>query len=42
MLCRKIIAVCTHIHIKYIITLFELIVVFVNIKMLVHIVTTGL
>jgi len=42
MLNREIITVCTQTHTKYIITLNERNVVFVNIKLVVCIVTTGL
>ena len=42
MLYREIIAVCFHIRTKYINTLYGLNVEFVNVKLAVHIVTTGL
>jgi len=42
MLYREIIAVCSEIHIKHINTLCGLNVEFVNVKLVVHIVTTGL
>ena len=42
MLYREIIPLCTQIHTKYVITLCEQRVVFVNIEQVVHILTTGL
>ena len=42
MLYREIIAVCSQIHTKHINTLCGLNVEFVNVKLVVHIVTTGL
>jgi len=42
MLYREIIAVCFHIRTKYINTLYGLNVEFVNVKLAIHIVTTGL
>jgi len=42
MLCREIIAVCSNIHTKHINTLFEQNVELLNVKLVVHIVTTGL
>jgi len=42
MLYREIIAVCSEIHIKHINTLFRLNVQLLNVKLVVHIVTTGL
>jgi len=42
MLCREIIAVCSDIHTKHINTLFEQNVELLNVKLVVHIVTTGL
>jgi len=42
MLCREIMAVCTQIHTKHINALFEKKVELLNVKLVVHIVTTGL
>jgi len=42
MLCRKIIAFCSQIHTKHIDTLRGQIVELLNVKLVVHIVTTGL
>jgi len=42
MLCRKIIAVCSEIHTKHINTLCGQNVELLNVKLMVHIVTTGL
>ena len=42
MLCREINAVCSNIHTKHINTLFEQNVELLNVKLVVHIVTTGL
>ena len=42
MLCREIIAVCSQIHTKHMHTLCGQKVEFVNVKLVVHIVTTGL